>query len=105
MILPFKQYLESKEKLRKALNETSKITRIYKVKKYCKLPINENDKKEYLPLKPNDTIEILWEYDKIMEGHPLKIMSINSDETEKNFSWSQEKFKNWTKDTLAEIKT
>ena len=59
MILPFKQYLESKEKLRKALNETSKITRIYKVKKYCKLPINENDKKEYLPLKPNDTIQII----------------------------------------------
>jgi hypothetical protein len=104
MAIPFKQYLESKEKLRKALSETSKITKVYKVKKYCKLPINENDKKEYFALKPNDDIEILWEYDNKMEGTPLKITSINSDEISKEFSWSKEKFKKWTKDTLSENK-
>lgn len=66
MKLEFKQYYESKMRLLEAVDSSPKIKLQYKLVKYCKLPLHEavdNTNKKYIPLKPDDIVEILWEYD------------------------------------------
>ncbi len=72
--LTFKEYLESKEKLREAIKVTPQQTVQYKVNKYCKLVVGESkDDKEQINLKPNQTIVVEWLYNDIDNPTPLKI--------------------------------
>lgn len=62
--LSFKDYLESKERLREAVTKTPKRTVEYTVRKYCKLVLGETkDDKEYVNLKPKHKIFIEWLYE------------------------------------------
>lgn len=62
--LSFKEYLDSKRKLREALNRIPERTAQYTVRKYCKLVIGESKQdKRYIPLKPNQKIFVDWLYD------------------------------------------
>jgi hypothetical protein len=62
--LTFKQYLDSKEKLREAVNRTPKRTAEYTVRKYCKLVVGESkEEKEYVNLKPKHKIFVEWLYE------------------------------------------
>lgn len=64
--LTFKEYLDSKEKLREAAKNTPQQTSEYKVRKYCKLVVGESKvDKEYINLKPKQTIIVEWLYNNI----------------------------------------
>jgi len=64
--LTFRQYLQSKDALREAVNETPQQTKEYLVTKYCKLVVGESkDNKEQINLKPNNKVIVEWLYDDI----------------------------------------
>lgn len=64
--LTFKQYLESKERLREAANSVPQQTATYDVRKYCKLVVGESkEEKEYIKLKPKNKIIVEWKYDDV----------------------------------------
>jgi hypothetical protein len=61
--LTFKDYLDSKEKLREAVEKTPQRTAIYNVRKYCKLIVGESkSSKSHVTLKPNQKICVEWMY-------------------------------------------
>lgn len=61
--LTFKDYLESKEKLREAVSKTPQRTASYNVRKYCKLIVGESkEAKDQVALKPNHKIVVEWLY-------------------------------------------
>ncbi len=64
--LTFKQYLDSKEKLREAVTKTPRREASYTVRKYCKLIVGESkDEKSSVALKPNQKITVDWLYEDI----------------------------------------
>lgn len=61
--LTFREYLDSKEKLREAVAKTPQRTATYNVRKYCKLVVGESkEDKKQIALKPNQKICIEWLY-------------------------------------------
>src|SRR5271170_5200582 len=61
--LTFKEYLESKDKLREAVLKTPQRTATYTVRKYCKLIIGESkEEKKQMVLKPKHKICVEWLY-------------------------------------------
>ncbi len=98
--LTFKEYLDSKERLREAIKETPKQTTQYVVSKYCKLVVGESkDAKEQIILKPNQTIIVDWLYDDIDNPTALKItfegICPNIDASEYNSYWQAQKLQKW----------
>jgi len=96
--MDFKNYYDSKIRLLEAVDSSPKVKLTYRLTKYCKIPIlKEVDSrdKEYIPLKPDDVVEILWEYDspdnptvryiKITEGDKMYFPFWNSS---KIFTWA-----------------
>ena len=72
--LTFKEYLESKQKLREAIEKTPRRQAEYNVYKYCKLVIGESkDEKEYVNLKPNQTITVEWLYEDVDDPTVISI--------------------------------
>jgi hypothetical protein len=64
--LTFKEYLQSKEKLREAVQEIPHQKKEYLVTKYCKLVVGESkDEKEQVNLKPNNKVIVEWLYEDI----------------------------------------
>jgi len=100
MKLTFKEYLDSKEKLREAIAVTPKQVKEYTVKKYCKLVIGESkDEKEQVNLKPNQKIIIEWVYRNIDEPTPIKIIfegvSPDIDSEDHSTYWQSLKLQKW----------
>ncbi len=98
--LTFKEYLESKEKLREAIAITPKQTVQYSVGKYCKLIVGESrDLKEQINLKPNQTIIVEWLYNDIDNPTPLSITFEGvcpiTDANEYNSYWQPQKLQKW----------
>lgn len=63
IMLTFKDYLDSKEKLREAVTKTPQRSAIYNVRKYCKLIVGESkEDKSQVALKPNQKICVEWLY-------------------------------------------
>lgn len=61
--LSFKEYLDSKEKLREAVAKVPQRTASYNVRKYCKLIVGESkDAKDQIALKPKQSIIVEWLY-------------------------------------------
>lgn len=61
--LTFKEYLDSKEKLREAVTKVPQRTATYNVRKYCKLVVGESKEvKQQLTLKPTQKICVEWLY-------------------------------------------
>jgi hypothetical protein len=106
--ITFKEYLESKEKLRQAINESPVRTATYIVNKYCKLPIgNTKDDKQYVPLKPKNKIVVEWKYNDIDNPDlvEMRFEAVNVDSNE-SFStfWASERFQRWlNKNTREEL--
>ena len=61
--LTFKEYLESKVKLREAVQNTPQRVARYNVRKYCKLVLGEKTEKQYVNLKPKQHVLVEWLYD------------------------------------------
>lgn len=101
--LSFKEYWDSKEALLQALKTLPKIVTEYSVKKYCKLPViveSVKDKKDYISLKPKDTLKILWEFS---VDNTVHVKSIIIDETSYKPCWNDDKFNRWVELTTVEI--
>lgn len=105
--LSFKEYYQSKELLKKAGVENIRTTVEYSITKYCKIPVIESfntNEKQYISLKPKDTIKILWEYES--ETPVLKRLIVITD-SEKEFipCWTSNKMFEWTGSNCKQIKT
>lgn len=98
--LTFKQYLESKEQLLKAIHNTPTSIIEYEVRKYCTLSVGELEiEKENINLKPKNTIIVEWRYDDINNPTPtnIKFKGLQDiDEGDQYFTyWNSDKFQKW----------
>ena len=105
--LTFKEYLESKERLREAIKVTPQQTTEYAVSKYCKLVVGESkNEKEQINLKPNQTIMVEWLYNDIDNPTPIKIVfegiCPNVDSNEYKTYWQSQKLQSWLKKNTRE---
>lgn len=97
----FKEYLDSKELLKMALDSVPKVKEIYEIEKYCSVPIKESDDVEYIKLKPKDLIEILWEN---TPGSPTpKSFTLLSEDEQMSFAWSDAKVRSWVEKMTRKI--
>lgn len=98
--MSFKEYLESKNKLREALQRVPQRTAEYRVKEYCKLVIGESkDQKRYIPLKPNQKIFVDWKYDNMDNPtiNSLQFEGVHHIDCEQEFAtpWQGKKLQQW----------
>lgn len=107
--LTFKEYVESKERLREAVKSTPQQEVQYTVRKYCKLVVGESkDEKEQINLKPNQTITVKWLYENFENPTPLSIVfeGVKTIEEGKvfNTSWPGFRLERWLgRNTREEI--
>lgn len=102
--LQFSEYYESKMKLKNAGEDAPRFYVNYEVTKYCKIPLLENidnTEKEYVPLKPRDSIKILWETCDLEKSIPkyISIFDEFDDERRYYFSWNLSKINKWLETT------
>lgn len=102
--LSFKEYFESKQKLKSAGDNCPRYFSLYEVNKYCKIPLSENpneDERVYIALKPKDKIKILWELLDFENPIPKHITVIDEDleETKYHFTWNLPKINKWLSST------
>jgi hypothetical protein len=102
MKLTFKQYLESKEQLLKAIENVPVSINEYEVIHYCSLPLGEYEEdKELVGLKPKQKIVVEWKYDTVDDPTPVSIklkgvQSIDEDDHYQTF-WTGQKLQKWLK--------
>lgn len=98
----FKEYLESKELLKMALEEVPKVKEIYEIEKYCSIPVKEGeDDVSYIKLKPKDLIEILWE--NTPGDRTPKYFTLLAEEEQQSFAWSNAKIRSWVNKMTRKI--
>ena len=105
--ITFKEYLDSKEKLLKAVTESPIRVATYTVKKYCKIPLGESkEEKEYVALKPKHCIVVEWKYSNPERPEPLSVRFKNIknilEDDEFSTYWSSEKLQQWLKRNAKE---
>ena len=98
--LTFKEYLQSKQQLREAIQEIPHQTKEYLVTKYCKLVVGESkDDKEQVNLKPNNKIIVEWLYEDMDTPTVVNIMfeGVCPDVDSENHSsyWQSYKLQRW----------
>ena len=98
--LTFKQYLESKQQLRKAIENTPVSIVEYEVRKYCTLVLGETeDEKNLVSLKPKQKLLIEWRYDHIDNPTPEYIKIVGSqtlgEDDKQSTYWSGVKLQKW----------
>jgi len=98
--LTFKEYVESKKRLREAVKSTPRREVQYTVRKYCKLIVGESkETKEQIILKPNQTITVEWLYDNFDNPTPLNIMfeGVKTVDVDKTFQtlWEGYRLERW----------
>ncbi len=95
--LTFKQYLESREQLLKAIENTPIAVLEYNIKKYCSLPVGDNiSEKQSISLKPKNTIIVEWCYENVDNPQPQSIrFPDSSDDNEYNTFWTGKKLNTW----------
>lgn len=98
--LTFKQYLESKEQLRKAIANVPTSILEYEIRKYCTISLGETEEEKItLSLKPKQKIIVEWRYDDIHDPSPetikfVGVKDVDLDETYETF-WSGNKLTKW----------
>ena len=98
--LTFRQYLDSKEQLLSAIANTPVSILEYEVRKYCSLPIGENEEEKVIVgLKPKHKIVVEWCYDNLTNPTPTSIQfdgpqDIVEDEKYNTF-WTGTKLQKW----------
>jgi hypothetical protein len=105
--LTFKEYYESKQQPLEALKRTPEQEVQYVVRKYCKIPLGESKEgKEYVSLKPKQTIVVRWLYEDIEDPTPLQIRFQGAEELENmtfETFWSSEKLDSWLSRNAREL--
>lgn len=103
--LSFKEYYDSKQKLKMAGDNYPRYYTLYEVNKYCKIPLSKDcdeDEREYIPLKPKDKIKVLWEMLDMDKPVPKYIAVVDEElEEEKKyrFTWNLTKINKWLSST------
>lgn len=104
--LSFKEYIDSKHKLKTAGDDYPRYFLMYEVSKYCKIPVTENvddEEKVYVSLKPKDKLSILWEKIDFVRATPKYILlKENGIEKKYYLTWNILKFSNWLKTSTFE---
>lgn len=105
MKLTFKDYYESKVKLIEAVDLSPRVKLKYKLNKYCKIPVYEavdSNDRDYISLKLDEEVEILWEYDTLDTPTVRYIRII---ETKQTFipAWNSGKMFNWVVHNTEEL--
>lgn len=103
--MDFKKYYDSKIRLLEAVDSSPKVKIKYKLTKYCKVPVlNEVDSKDknYISFKPDDVVEILWEYD-APDNPTVRYIKILDKELTCFPFWSSTKIFTWTLGNTEEI--
>lgn len=101
--LTFAQYLESKKQLLQAVKETPVQHVSYVVRKYCKIPLGESkDTREYISLKPKQTVKVKWLYEDIENPTPMSVELEHLSEEFDTF-WTGEKLDKWLSTNAREI--
>ena len=91
--ITFKEYLESKDRLREAVEQTPIQLVEYEVRKYCRLPIGTSkEEKELLSLKPKQTLVVEWHYDDIKNPQPTNV-ALNEEKFHPY--WNGKKLEKW----------
>lgn len=98
--LTFKQYLDSKEQLLKAIENTPTAIVVYEVRKYCSLTIGESEEdKSLVGLKPKHKVIVEWRYDNVDDPTPTSIQFVGPKDVveDEKFStfWSGTKLHKW----------
>ena len=99
--ISFKQYYESKQKLKAAGEDCPKYFKEYTINKYLKLPLLEevdSEEKVYLALKPKDKLQIFWEVSDLVNPIPRYVRIISEevlDDKKYYFSWTLPKINKW----------
>lgn len=98
--LSFKEYLDSKEKLREAVAKVPQRTASYNVRKYCKLIVGESkDAKDQIALKPKQSIIVEWLYTDLDDPTIVSMTfeGVKEVETSEEFTtyWSGAKLLKW----------
>lgn len=98
--LTFKQYLDSKDQLLKAIENTPVSIVEYNVKNYCSLTLGENeDSKQVIGLKPKQKVIVEWHYNNIDNPTPENVRLVgvkNNDDDEKHeVFWTGTKLTKW----------
>lgn len=100
MKLTFKQYLESKKQLHKAIENTPVTIVEYEVCKYCSIVIGETkEESSIVGLRPKQKIIVQWRYDNINNPTPDYVRIVGTtmlDESEEQITyWSGQKLQKW----------
>jgi len=98
--ITFKEYLQSKEKLRQALTESPVHLATYSVNKYCKIPVGETKAtKEYIALKPKHKVIVEWKYEDIDNPDVLSVRfeNMKEDTTKELYEmfWTGQRLQKW----------
>lgn len=103
--LSFKQYLNSKEKLRRAISETPVVSTTYVVRKYCRIRLGESrDHRKEVSLKPKQRIIVEWQYDDLNNPKPLSVVLDDVSPIEHSVYWAGSKLRGWlSKNTIEEM--
>lgn len=108
--LTFKQYLDSKAQLIKAIGNTPVSIQEYEVHNYCSLTVGEDeDEKLVVSLKPKNRVIVEWRYDTITCPVPVsvKVLGVSDiDESEAfNTYWTSIKLKKWLSNHTRELQS
>ena len=98
--LTFKEYWESKHQLISAASKTPKTQTEYHLRKYCKVPVLENDGSDegnFISFKPNDKIIIFWEHHDLLNPTVTKFLVIDDSDNKIEYSlrWNDKKIGSW----------
>jgi hypothetical protein len=100
MTLSFKQfYLQSKQQLIEAANQTPVVTKTYRVKKYCVFSVKQDGKDTLIGLRPKHEIVIEWKYDTSHDPTPISVSFVGSKDAEDGIefhpAWTGQKIRKW----------
>lgn len=104
-MMNLKDYYHSKMKLIEAVDSSPRVKLRYKLEKYCKVPLYETpdeSSKIYYSFKPDDQIEVLWEYD-VPESPSVKYIKILSEGAVYFPDWKSSKIFSWLLNSTKEI--
>lgn len=98
--LTFKEYINSKDRLREAVRQVPERTARYTVNKYCKIAIGETkENKEYVSLKPKQKVEVDWLYEDATNPTVISVRFINvegiNEGDEFNILWGHDRLGKW----------
>lgn len=98
--LTFKQYMDSRDQLLKAIDNVPVTVMEYEVRKYCTLAVGDDpDDPINIQLKPKQRLHIRWQCQNplmpIPEGVKIIASDVISETEEHEIFWSSDKLQKW----------